>query len=83
MLLNDNMHVLGVLNMHVNPFVMNWVIFIFWPFRAFLAYMSNGRGALLLFGYARVTQHKTILGGKLVGKSQRDLSLTWSKSRGI
>ena len=39
-------------------------------------------GALLLFGYAKVTEHETILGGKLVGKSQRDLFLTRGKSKG-
>ena len=69
--------------MHVNPFLINWVIFIFWPFWAYLAYMWYVCGASLLFGYARVTQHETILGGKLVGKSQRDLFLTRSESRGI
>ena len=71
---------LGVLNMHVNSFLINWVIFIFWQFSAYLAYVC---GASLLFGYARVTQHKTILEGKLVGKSQRGLFLTRCESRGI
>ena len=58
--------------MHVNSFLINWVNIIFWPFRIYLAYMWHVCGASLLFGYARVNQHKMILGGKLVGKSQRD-----------
>ena len=74
---------LGVLNMHDNPFLINWVIFIFWTFWAYLAYMWYMCGASLLFGYARVTQHETVLGGKLVGESQQDLYLTQSESRGI
>ena len=69
--------------MHVNQFLINWVIFIFWPFQVFLAYMWYVYGASLLYGYARVTQHKTVLGGKLVGKSQRDSYLIQSESRGI
>ena len=69
--------------MHVNPFLINWVSLVFWPFWAYLAYMWYVCGASLLFGYARVTQHKTILGSKLVGKSQQDLYLTRSESRGI
>ena len=69
--------------MHVGPFLFNWAIFIFLPFLAYLTYMWYMCGASLLFGYARVTRLETILGSKLVGKSQRDPYLTRSESRGI